>query len=40
MQAEQIDGLISDLARVYSGEVSMVEECGDLLSKAHLSQVH
>lgn len=38
-QAEQVDGLISDLARVYSGEVSMVEECGDLLSKAHLSQV-
>lgn len=39
MQAEQVDVLVSDLARVHSGEVTLVQECGDLLCRAHLSQV-
>lgn len=38
-KAEQVDVLISDLARVHSGEATLVEECGDLLSKTHLSQI-
>uniref|UniRef100_A0A803LGG7 Uncharacterized protein n=1 Tax=Chenopodium quinoa TaxID=63459 RepID=A0A803LGG7_CHEQI len=39
LQAEQMDVFISDLARVHSGEVTLVQECGDLLSRTHLSQV-
>ncbi|XP_010693533.2 protein ENDOSPERM DEFECTIVE 1 [Beta vulgaris subsp. vulgaris] len=38
-KAEQVDVLISDLARVHSGEVTVVQECGDLLLRTHLSQV-
>ncbi|XP_021730113.1 protein ENDOSPERM DEFECTIVE 1-like [Chenopodium quinoa] len=38
-KAEQVDVLISDLARVHSGEVTLVQECGDLLSRTHLSQI-
>uniref|UniRef100_A0A803M0G2 Uncharacterized protein n=1 Tax=Chenopodium quinoa TaxID=63459 RepID=A0A803M0G2_CHEQI len=38
-KAEQMDVLISDLARVHSGEVTLVQECGDLLSRTHLSQI-
>ncbi|KAK9665532.1 hypothetical protein RND81_14G118400 [Saponaria officinalis] len=38
-KAEQVESLISDLARVCSGEITLVDECGDLLSKTHLSQV-
>ncbi|KAL9237290.1 hypothetical protein vseg_011858 [Gypsophila vaccaria] len=38
-KAEDVDNLISDLARVCSGEITLVDECGDLLSKTHLSQV-
>lgn len=38
-KAEEMDGLVSDLARVHSGEVTLVQECSDLLSKTHLSQI-
>ncbi|KAL9225302.1 hypothetical protein vseg_001245 [Gypsophila vaccaria] len=38
-KAENVDSLVSDLARVYSGEVTLVDECRDLLSKTHSSQV-
>ncbi|KAL2920633.1 Protein ENDOSPERM DEFECTIVE 1 [Bienertia sinuspersici] len=38
-KAEEMDGLVSDLARVHSGEATLVQECGDLLSKTHLSQI-
>ncbi|KNA23904.1 hypothetical protein SOVF_019480 [Spinacia oleracea] len=38
-KAEQVDVLVSDLARVHSGEVTLVQECGDLLCRAHLSQI-
>lgn len=39
MQAEQVDVLVSDLARVHNGEITLVHECGDLLYKTHTSQV-
>ncbi|XP_074291238.1 protein ENDOSPERM DEFECTIVE 1-like [Silene latifolia] len=38
-KAEHVDSLMSDLARVSSGEIRLIDECGDLLSKTHLSQV-
>ncbi|KAH9625508.1 hypothetical protein KSS87_015569 [Heliosperma pusillum] len=38
-KAEHVDSLISDLARASSGELALIDECGDLLSKTHLSQV-
>nr|GMC74601.1 protein ENDOSPERM DEFECTIVE 1-like [Ipomoea batatas] len=38
-KAEEIDSLISGLARVSGGERSLIEECGDLLLKVHASQI-
>ncbi|XP_074319659.1 protein ENDOSPERM DEFECTIVE 1-like [Silene latifolia] len=38
-KAENMDSLVSNLARVYSGELTLVDECGDLLYKTHASQV-
>lgn len=39
MQAEEIDTLISELARVSGGERALAEECGHLLFKTYASQV-
>ncbi|KAH9605466.1 hypothetical protein KSS87_016150 [Heliosperma pusillum] len=36
---ENMDNLVSGLARVYSGELTLIDECGDLLFKTHASQV-
>ncbi|CAO2838879.1 unnamed protein product [Amaranthus hypochondriacus] len=38
-KAEQVDVLVSDLARVHNGEITLVHECGDLLYKTHTSQI-
>ncbi|KAE9591559.1 putative QWRF family protein [Lupinus albus] len=38
-KAEETDTSISELARVAGGEKAIVGECGDLLSKAHKSQM-
>lgn len=35
MQAEEVEMLISELAKVTGGERALVEECGGLLSKTH-----
>ncbi|CAN0890914.1 Protein ENDOSPERM DEFECTIVE 1 [Linum grandiflorum] len=37
--AEETEKLVSELARVSGGETSRVQECGDLLSKMHKSQI-
>ncbi|KAL6553300.1 hypothetical protein OROGR_007142 [Orobanche gracilis] len=37
--ALEIDMSISELARIAGGEVALIEECGDLLSKTYVSQV-
>lgn len=39
MQAEEVEMLISELAKVTGGERALVEECGGLLSKRHTFQV-
>lgn len=39
MQAEEVEMLISELAKVTGGERALVEECGGLLSKTHTFQV-
>ncbi|KAA8537248.1 hypothetical protein F0562_027065 [Nyssa sinensis] len=38
-KAEEMDALVSELARVSSGERVLIEECGDMLFGAHTSQV-
>ncbi|KAL5583333.1 hypothetical protein UlMin_015775 [Ulmus minor] len=38
-KAEQTEILISELAKIVGGEKALVEECGNLLSKAYTSQV-
>ncbi|GKV18870.1 hypothetical protein SLEP1_g29195 [Rubroshorea leprosula] len=38
-KAEEMESLISELARVTGGEKALVEECGDLLSMTYASQV-
>ncbi|XP_010246311.1 PREDICTED: protein ENDOSPERM DEFECTIVE 1-like isoform X2 [Nelumbo nucifera] len=38
-KAEQLDNLISELARVASSEKTLVEECGDLSSKIQMLQI-
>ncbi|XP_050370515.1 protein ENDOSPERM DEFECTIVE 1-like isoform X2 [Argentina anserina] len=38
-KAEETDHLISELARVIGGERTLVEECGNLLSKTYTTQV-
>ncbi|GMG99893.1 hypothetical protein Nepgr_001733 [Nepenthes gracilis] len=38
-QAERVDCLISELAKVFGGERALVEECGHVLSKTYISQV-
>ncbi|KAL6544661.1 hypothetical protein OROMI_023523 [Orobanche minor] len=37
--AQEIDMSVSELARMAGGEVALIEECGDLLSKTYVSQV-
>lgn len=39
MQAEGMDILVSDVARMVGGEKALTEECGFLLSKIYSSQV-
>ena len=39
MQADEMEILISELAKVTGGEKALIEECGDLLSKTHAFQV-
>lgn len=39
MQAEEVEMLISELAKVTGGERALVEECGGLLYKTHTFQV-
>ncbi|KAL6343297.1 hypothetical protein AAG906_022372 [Vitis piasezkii] len=39
MQAEEMDNLVSELARVTGGERTLSEECGYLLSRTHALQV-
>lgn len=38
-KAEEVESVISELAEVVSKERALIEECGDLLSKAHMLQV-
>ncbi|KAK6154569.1 hypothetical protein DH2020_008817 [Rehmannia glutinosa] len=38
-KAEEMDMLVSELARMAGGERAFIEECGDLLSKTYISQV-
>ncbi|EYU33814.1 hypothetical protein ABFS82_08G158200 [Erythranthe guttata] len=38
-KAEEMDTSVSELARMARGEIALVEECGDLLSKTSISQV-
>ncbi|KAK6133131.1 hypothetical protein DH2020_033170 [Rehmannia glutinosa] len=38
-KAEEMDMLVSELARMAGGERAFIEECGDLLSKTYVSQV-
>lgn len=39
MQAEETENLVSDVARIVGGEKSLIEDCGDSLSKIYRSQV-
>ncbi|XP_059658405.1 protein ENDOSPERM DEFECTIVE 1 [Cornus florida] len=39
LKAEELDNLITEVARVSGGERALVEECGDLLFKTNKSQV-
>lgn len=39
MQAEEVEFLMSELAKVTGGERALIEECGGLLSKTHAYQV-
>ncbi|KAK2652687.1 hypothetical protein Ddye_012543 [Dipteronia dyeriana] len=39
LQADEMEILISQLAKVTGGEKALIEECGDLLSKTHAFQV-
>lgn len=39
MQAEEVEMLISELAKVTGMERALIEECGDLLSKTQAFQV-
>lgn len=39
MQAEETENLVSDVARIVGGERSLIEDCGDSLSKIYTSQV-
>lgn len=38
LKAEKTENLVSDLARIVGGERSLIEECGDSLSKIYASQ--
>ncbi|WCJ23754.1 hypothetical protein M5689_005763 [Euphorbia peplus] len=38
-KAEEMEILVSELARIAGGEKALIEECGDLLFKTHRSQV-
>lgn len=40
MQAEGMENLVSELARMAGGEKALTEECGYLLSKAYSSQLN
>lgn len=39
-QAEEMDISVSELAKMARREGALIEECGDLLSKTSISQVH
>lgn len=39
MQAEETENLVSDVAWIVGGERSLIEDCGDSLSKIYTSQV-
>ena len=39
MQAEEMDVLMSELASIADVEKALVEECGNILAKTHISQV-